>query len=542
MRMPVRPSYGLWLTLALVVGCQGGAPGQPGPLPGLTLERVDGPQEGRGSVVVATSTRNTAAQVANTTARQADREVPIQQPAGVPIGGPVYSGGGASGGGGNPAGARTGTLTIDLHSFIAAFARPAHRRLLETVQDIATIEITVHQNGVPDHTATLTQADIAQDAVSYTFNGLPLGNGIVTVVAYDAQGNPIGSASQVVKISDTQTAVADMTVQLVASSASPGPGGTLSTHVRFVPAPTPTPPGTVLATYTTNMPVALEPGTGGKLFVHTRTNVGGSSLGYWQAKTQVIDASGQVGTFEDFHYTAGSSTYALARDPASDRLWASTNEGVYLLDSAGTRQAFASVRITSGSWDGIGLKLGPGGTALAVSQEKVKRIATDGTVVDTGAAAAFDVATDSLGNFWTNWRPTPSDPLSASVRKYSAAGTLLGEYPLPFAPVQLAVDAADNVWAVGGPRNHSQPGGPVAKISALGSVVATANIQARAIAFDAGGRVWAAGPQLVELDANAATIATFPVECHVVTVDPDGFVWVGSYTIAEGSRVKKIMP
>ena len=439
---------------------------------------------------------------------------------------------GRGGSGSSQAPSREGVLTVDLHGFVAALRPAGHRQLLSTVADIASITLTILQDGQTSASATLTQADIANDAVTRTFTGLATGNAVVLVVAYDAQGVPIGSASQVVVISAAGTSVANLPVQLVSSSPAPGPGNTLSTTLTFSPAS-----GTVLAAFpmayhnllaagdgylysegiipTGNQPVA---------FLHRSSPTDGTNL-----QMYLIDAAGPGGTLHGI--------YPLAYNPVSH----SVACGAFIPQDIVTQPGDTSVTVVRGALRARSLMVDAAGVIYHPRAGSTLEAFAGGTSQATNIPCYSAADLDTAGNFWTNVSQAtpPAWPAEPAVHRYAPDGTLLGAYALPFSPEAIQSDRAGGVWV-------ADQGTQIVHVAADGTLGTPLTATINDFCVDESGNLWLAeGTALTKVWPDGTLAGTFPIAAREVTAG-FGYVFAGSYVPPagqpSGNYVYKVAP
>ncbi|MNS08166.1 hypothetical protein D3C72_396240 [compost metagenome] len=446
---------------------------------------------------------------------------------------PVGSGGGGS------AAVAVRQLRIDLSAFLAKFQAPAQRRVLATTADIDKLVLTVMQAGQPDQTATLTQAQLASGAADFTFNNLPAGNAIVFVVAYDAAGLPIGSAAQVVVISATSSAVAEMTVQLVPATSTSGPGGTLVTKTTFIDGPAaPLPPsGTVLMELSAyGVPHELTPAPGGGMIVGThmfnQQQSGNLNTAYMSHVMRLADDGTEL--FKAAGLGPLPASYAYSTN--TDQLWAMWR-GARIFKPDGTAIPLA-VELNRIALDAAGNAYG---VNIIQGTRLVYKVAPTGSATVTSISGQTPVAVDPAGVLWTAWGNT--------LWRYSANETLLGSQVLSGGIRHTALAPSGEMWVLHEASSDLPANPPVAsfstrlsKLAPNGTVLATYPASGRRLAPDSHGNVWVAGDTLTKLSADGQVLATYPHECWSVAVDNLGYVWIGSKKADGVYVVRKLQP
>lgn len=448
--------------------------------------------------------------------------------------------GGRRGGSSRVEVAQDGRITVDLRGFLESFASIAPFRLLSTVADIARVEVTVLQGGVQTASQTLTQADIANNAVAHTFTGLANGNAIILVVAYDAANLPIGSASQVVVITSMGASVANMTVQLV-SPPTPGPGGTLGTTITFVPPPaTPTPAGTVLATYNWRFNHILAAGDG-YLYGEWMTLPGTPSGG----ALQIHRISPTTGEFLQGYNTDGVSQVhnlrpfqPMAYNPVTNSLMVAARAE----HLPGAQPGDTSVTGIAGAWAQFSLRsiaVDAAGDTFYPRAGMLERFSA-GVSHATTIPAYTAVAIDTNGDFWTNATAAMplADPAMAVLYKFSADGTPAGSFPMPVPVSRVLADSTGGVWVCDRLRSaYGTQAVHVATDGTIGTVITTP-IADFSVAAD--GSLWVATGAAVHKYLPDGTLAANVALAATSVTAGTGYVFAG---ISSGSgSLHKLAP
>lgn len=450
-------------------------------------------------------------------------------------------------GGGSQQAASGHRLRVDLGAFLATFSAPAQRRLLATTADIDKLVLTVMQAGLPDQTATLTREQIASGVADFTFSELPAGNAIVFVVAYDAAGLPIGSAAQVVVISETASSVAELTVQLVPSSATGGPGGTLVTKTTFLdgPPPSPQPAGTVLMELDTlGVPHELNPAPGGGMFVSThllnQQMAGNIKYAFFNTTVRVAEDGTELDRYIGLHSRPATQAYS----PSTGQLWLTWGDG-RLIQPDGTN-TWLGVNVTRIALDSVGNAYG---TDTFLTAKPIYKVTPAGVKTMTSMTGHRALTVDAVGNLWTTWADGAA--VATSLRRYAPNETLLGTHPVPGHIRQIDAAPSGEIWviheAAGTTTNpYFAEAGPssshVSKLAADGTLLGTYAVSARRLAFDANGDVWVAGDTLTKLSSNGQVLASYPQDCWSVAVDDLGYIWTGAKKANGMPAVKKLQP
>lgn len=425
-----------------------------------------------------------------------------------------------------------GVLTVDLRGFLAALRPAGSWRLLNTVADIATISLTVIQGGVTTASATLSQTDIANDAVTRTFNGLPTGNAVVLVVAYDALGAPIGSASQVVVVSAAGTSVANLAVQLVPSSPAPGPGNTLAANLTFSPAS-----GTVLAVFPMGNHNLLAAGDG-YLYAEGMMYFGNPPAAWLgrfsptdgsELQTYLIDTAGPGGTLH--------GVYPLAYNPVSH----SVACGAWASQEVVTQPGDTSVTAVNGALRSGNLMVDAAGVIYYPRGGSTLEAFEAGAVRTTNIPCYSAADIDTAGTFWSNLSSAmpPAWPPDATIAHHAADGSLMATYAMPFPPGSIKSAGAGGVWVTDQGRGA---GTQIVHVAGDGAVGAPITAPIADFCVDANGNLWLAETtSLVKLTPDGTVAGTFPIPAIEVTAG-FGYVFAGTYVQGTGTFVHKIVP
>lgn len=421
-----------------------------------------------------------------------------------------------------------GTVTINLASLLHALRAAGKYRVLATAADVDHLTITLSMPGQPNLVQVVTATQITNGQSSVTFAGLPTGTVTIAVVAYDVYGNAIGSATQAASITNGQNSSVNMNVP-IDPSASPASASsdTVGLTASFTASPSPPPAGTVVATFAncacfyadnvgrfygeTLMPVM--PWHQVRLTAYSVAD--GAKVA--QAVVEVIYYS----TFLDW-------TVPIAYNPVSNAV-DYVGTGVAGISSNNGMTFDSVAQITADhpiALDSAGNVFFDGGTGV------IQEFAS-GTPQPTSIPLNRSFTIDANGDFWSD--ESSSATSTPCVAKYSAAGSLLGTYPLSFSPLAIKPDKSGDVWVSDGWGLFT--GTSLVKVSSSGLVGTRVALSVDGFCLDANDNLWVAtGTSLVELDANGATLATYPIAAKNVAFG-------NGYILADiGGAVDKIQP
>ncbi len=145
-------------------------------------------------------------------------------------------------------------------------------------------------------------------------------------------------------------------------------------------------------------------------------------------------------------------------------------------------------------------------------------------VYPSGGSAPLNIAIDSADNVWvTNFS-------SNTVTKLSPAGITLGTYKAGNGPGDLAIDDTGNVWVT------NFTGNTITELSPSGITIGTYNAGngPGQLAIDVSGNIWVVdsyGSAVAELSPTGTTIAIYPIYISPsflvdIAIDNAGNVWV----------------
>lgn len=120
----------------------------------------------------------------------------------------------------------SGDLTVN---FASELAKLRKRSVLATVADVDRVVVTVKPNGAAEISQTVQKAAIANGQATVTFSGLPVGDALVTITAYDAGGASIGTSTKTAVVTAGQVATVDVSLHLAPTYVSPGGGSAPTT-------------------------------------------------------------------------------------------------------------------------------------------------------------------------------------------------------------------------------------------------------------------------------------------------------------------------
>jgi hypothetical protein len=527
---------GTWLgaiALAALVGCQG--PTAVGPLASLNLGAVA--PEAEANVVSA------PAAVPLDIAGVAAPVVPVA-PAAAPTPAPIARSGGGSRGRRNAPAAPTGSLTVDLAPVLESLQPAAQRRILATVNDIDRLVVTISMSGLPDRVTEVSRAELDAGTTAVPFTGLPTGTCTVLITAKAADGTVIGTSSRVAPIAESQVTAVAVRVLIV-----PADGGyytyanSLIFGVDLAAAPVEQAPdgsgpvsGTVVESYPIwtiqtfhpGMPGLYADGAGHFYTRHVYLSSNQSFAGVNRFST--ADGSAQ-GSYMMMAGGMRSPVTPIVYDPAHGVLLAGSHldQTLVVRDPADT-----SVKVVRGAYASPSLAVDAAGDAFYLKGGfVVKETATAVTTTSMAAFSTFRI--DSAGHFWANKADTVgySSTLRNEVLRYSADGTLLSTYPLPFPAARLVSDGEGGMWVA------DRPGGQLLRVQADGTVGAPIGVAANDFCLDAARNLWVATPTtLLKLAPDGLQLGNYPIKAKALAFG-DGFVFAG---VDGAQAVLKITP
>lgn len=374
------------------------------------------------------------------------------------------------------------------------------RRLLATVADVEQVIVKVTTAGGAEFLATVTKSQLSGPSASVTFNAVPVGPVTITMTAYDAAGQAIGTVTQPSTVQAGTTTPVDLTLTLDPTivQASPGPsggGGAPSTGgiavngslvdgpVVVSPSPSASPSslpsGTVLSY---PLPSPLE--VSGLVVRPDRMVWLGEHYGGFG-----LDQGGALFRFD-------LATQKLDRFKWADH-WGTGN----LKSRAG-----------SGAWYTSGGKIY--GVDANANQELSFSYSSNGN--------GGSVLVDRQGNLWT----TTFDV----VNKYSPSGVLLKTYTVPKTNMvletsTLALDANDQVWVS---FSYSTTGHEVHLLDSEAQLVRKFSVStfARPRFADPQGHVWVdLQGTLTKFTPTGQSMATLPLDVNA-EIDRQGNLWL----------------
>jgi hypothetical protein len=387
--------------------------------------------------------------------------------------------------------------------------------------------IVVSQTGQPDQTQTVAASNLHGAMTTAAFTNVAAGNATITITAYDASNNVLGSAVQNAVVAPGQTNKVDTTVSL-------GHGDFQTVHTPLADdgatqAAEPVETGSQLGSFPGGG--RLVPGLNGSIYYET--------VVFFQAVLgprgffiglRHVDPDGTTHFMDDLPAGTLSPVNDFAYSPSSGIMWEAVRPAqlVNVAQRKTTTLGFTATGVAAIS-NGDGLFGAP----------KLVRVKPDGTKTTTTIPGGGKVAVDAADNVWTVVAATPpATGLVHGVSKYDLAGTLLASTALPFEPKQMILDGAGNAWlndtAEGTALAAPAPGTSVAKVASDGTLVGVFNVAGRQMAADAAGNVWVSGPELKKLGPDGTVLGSFPIDSTGVTVATDGTVWV------TGSRTRKL--
>jgi hypothetical protein len=529
---------GPWLgaiALATLVGCQG--PAAVGPLASLNLGVVE--PESKLNEIPA------PAAVPLDTAGVAAPVVPVA-PAAVPTIAPVLRSGGGSRSRRPAPVAPTGSLTVDLAPLLESLQPAAQRRILATANDIDRLIVTIRITGQPDRVTQVSRAELDAGTTSVPFTGLPTGTCSVLFEAQAADGTVIGTSSRLAPIAESQVTSVALRMYIVpAANEYYSYANSLVFGVELAAAPVEQAPdgsgpvsGTVVESYpiwSAPLTLAGMPGlyADGAGHFYTRHFYFGNQQGFAVvSRFSTTDGSAQ-GQYM-LMYTLGalrSFVTPIIYDPVHAVLLAGSQmpQDLVVQDPADT-----SVKVLQGAYTSLALAVDAAGDALYLKNGLIQKETAAGvTATAIPAFSAFCI--DTAGQFWANKADTVGyqSTLRNEVLRYSADGTLLATYPLPFPAARLVSDGEGGMWV------GDRPGGQLLRIEADGTVGAPIGVAAYDFCLDGNRNVWITTPTtLLKLAPNGAQLGSYPVQGRSITFG-DGYIFAG---VDHTQAVLKIQP
>jgi streptogramin lyase len=120
--------------------------------------------------------------------------------------------------------AASGQLTVRFDGALAQSSQG--RRIQATVADVERVVVIIKPHGAAEISQIVLKAALAGGQTSVTFSGLPPGDALVTIKAFDMAGAIIGAATKIATVIVGQIGSVDVAMQLAPTYLPPSGGGT----------------------------------------------------------------------------------------------------------------------------------------------------------------------------------------------------------------------------------------------------------------------------------------------------------------------------
>ncbi|MFN3428427.1 MAG: hypothetical protein ACK46X_00585 [Candidatus Sericytochromatia bacterium] len=421
----------------------------------------------------------------------------------------------------------SGDLTVTFSGELAALRQ---RSVLATVADVDRVVVTVKPNGAAEVSQTVQKAAIANGQTTVTFSGLPVGDAVVTITAYDASGASIGSTTKTAAVTAGQVATVGVSLQLaptytgVGGGSAPTTGG-LSAQVTLtdgvnVPGPAQA-TGQIIGSYPLDFyPVALTADRDGDVWV------GGGQKVVKMAPDGTVRATLQVAT----------PVNSMAVD-AQGFVWVLEHQG--------------NPYVTLSKFDRTGHKLGEWETVAGGGSCQLT-VAVDGSLfIANGFSGGFyrwDPVTATLTrltigpNLGTMAQSVVTDPqgnvlllvfdgASQKLLRFAPDGTKQSEVTLTVSASDLAIDGLGQPWvSFYGDVHKLRPDGSLIRTVSGFALTNLGYDMAQHMDFDAQNQGWMlsdAGLKRVGPDGTVLGTYAVPAKTERVSVGPAG-VWTNT--------------
>lgn len=420
----------------------------------------------------------------------------------------------------------SGKLTVSIRGFLDTLTKK--RRLLATLADVEKVVVEVSASGL-SFSQTLDKTAIASGTTSATFTGIPEGAATVTMKAYNLTNQLIGQASKATSVTAGATTTVEIQLQLDPTYTQPSSGGSTSTGSI-------TTNGTIIDGPTVDtFQLAYRPWD-----VAIAPN-GDAWVTNFEASEHVSRLGADGSSLTHFQETGLSFDWGLYLEfaPTGD-LWIGNSSAVrkysnswQLLEEIPLSSQLLGLNVTSAG--DVWLLHSFGSDALP------EKYSSDGTHL---LAAVADPAmpehglwrtgftTDSEGNLWQTGGLDASDGLSPydldTVTKFSPSGQQLAVYSLPAGSGadRIVADQTDHLWI---PLIKANA---IAKVAPDGTLVGTFPLPESPgdIAIDPSGNVWLTyydSDNITQLSQQGEIVGTYAMP-HTVTGIAAGSsgVWV----------------